>query len=116
MNFVEHCRKDAGLPAFHRDVPRKQDDAQRWSISQEKFASFVGAIRSRSDDLQSDIQSKSERIEKLADEKAAMAKKIAELQTRLAVFEISREVSRKAEALGLEQGQTKQLTSAVEAA
>jgi len=113
MNFIEQCRKDAGWPSLHRDVPLRREDQKVWSLSQEEVARFVGAVRSRSDDLQSELMGKDQLIARLSDEKAKMAKLIAELATRVDQWEASKRVKREAEAQGLEAGPVNRLAAAV---
>lgn len=113
MNFVEQCRKGAGWPSLHRDVPQKKDGQKSWSISQEELAAFVGQVRSRSDDMVAELRSKDDRIAKLSDEKAAMAKENAVLSAKLLAYEFTKKVTRKSEALGLDHAQTKELAGVV---
>lgn len=110
MNFVETCRKGAGWPSLHRDVPQKKEGARSWSMSQEELAGFVGQVRSRSDDLISELRSKDERIAKLADEKADMAKELSKLAVKLAAHEFADRIKARATSMGLEADQAKQLS------
>jgi peptidoglycan hydrolase CwlO-like protein len=115
MNFVELCRKGAGWPSLHRDVPLKPEGQKVWSLSQDELAKFIGQVRTRSDDLLSKLSSKDELIAKLSDEKAAMAKELAEVKSKLWTYEASRQVKRRAESLGLEAQQVKALGDSVSA-
>ena len=112
MNFVESCRKGAGWPSLHRDVPLKTDGQKIWGMSQETLASFVGQVRSRSDDLISELRSRDDRISRMSEEKAQISADLAAAEITLAKYEIAKKVKMASESLGLEADQCKRLESA----
>lgn len=113
MNFVELCRKGAGWPSLHRDVPVRPDGKKSWSISQEDLAAFVGQVRSRSEDLIDELRSKDALIAKLSDEKAAAAQREARLEAQLMYVNVARKVKAAAESLDLKSEDVKRLEASV---
>lgn len=113
MNFIETCRKGAGWPSLHRDCPVKPEGQKTWSLSQDELAKFIGQVRTRSDDLQSELLSAKDLISKLSDEKASMAKELAVVKSKLWSYEAQGMVKRRAESLGLEAQQVKMLSESV---
>ena len=112
-NFVEQCRKDAGLPAFHRDVPKPKPGSKKAGVSLDEFAQFVGAVRNRSADLQAELQARDELLQRCADEKAKLVKEISRLGIKEAIDLAGDRVLNRAESLGLADDQCRQLSSAV---
>ncbi len=114
MNFVELCRKGAGWPSLHRDVPVRASGKKSWSLSQDDVARFVGQVRSRSDDLQSELRLRDERIRELAEEKAKLVEQNCLLESQVRKLQLVERIKQTSEAMGLEHHQFKRLTESFE--